>query len=569
MKRLKGIQVANGYAVGKAAIVSRPRLQISRKQIGPDEIEQELQRFQDSLDKVKAELNLLIDDYAHSRDNRDILTTHKLILEDPEFIANITTLIRKELLSLEQALHQHFTEVIDLFRNMENSYYAEKSSDFEDVAYRLLSYLTNQGRDYLSGLSEGAIVITENVTPSGVARFFGRGVKGIVAASGSRNSHSAIIARSMNLPFVARVANVLETVSPGDELILDGYRGEIILDPDEATRSEYRKLLVRETEYHEKLLSLRDKPAVTSDGHQIRLMSNIELPLEVEQVLANKSEGIGLFRTEFLFLEREELPDENEQYEIYKKIAEQMYPEPVIIRTIDVGGDKLSRILNIEHELNPNLGCRGIRISLGHIPIFKNQIRAILRAGVRENVKIMFPMIASCAEIIQVKRIVRECVQELRDKSINCAENIKLGAMVEIPSAAINSFALARECDFLSIGTNDLIQYTLAVDRDNQSVEKYYIPHHPAVLKLIRMSAENAHKNGIKLAVCGEMASQSLYVPLLIGLGVDELSVSPGLLLEIKELIRSISYTACRELADKALELVCHDSVLEFLKKKD
>lgn len=292
-------------------------------------------------------------------------------------------------------------------------------------------------------------------------------------------------------------------------------------------------------------------------------MSNMEIPEEVDQITKIKSDGIGLFRTEFLFMGHNELPDEEKQYKIYQEIAALMYPKPLIIRTIDVGGDKLSKILNIEHEANPNLGCRGIRISLEHLPIFKKQLRAILRAGVKGNVKVMFPMISTYHEIMEIKKILNICKKELAAEGIEYCKAIKIGAMIEIPSAAITSDCIAEECDFLSIGTNDLVQYTLAVDRDNQSVEKYYLPHHPSIIKLIKMTVENAHAKGKKVAVCGEMASQELYTSLLIGLGVDELSVSPGLLLKIKRKIRNMDFLFAQK---RAKEILGKKSYIEVKK---
>ena len=312
-----------------------------------------------------------------------------------------------------------------------------------------------------------------------------------------------------------------------------------------------QKKIEQQKKEGDKLKKVLNFKAKTSDGKRIKLMSNIEIPEEIDQVIKNRSEGIGLFRTEFLFMDADEFPTEEQQFQIYRKIAEKCAPEPVVIRTIDLGGDKLSNLLNIGHELNPNLGCRGIRISLEYVSVFKTQIKAILRANMKDNVKMMFPMISCVSEVLKAKMIIEECKNELKEQNISFDPEIGIGAMIEIPSAAITSDDIAKECDFLSIGTNDLVQYTLAVDRDNETVSDYYQPSHLSVLRLIKMTIENAHAHDIKVAVCGEMASEKKYIQLLIGLGIDELSVSPGRFLMIKNEILQIDSGKAKKLVRK------------------
>lgn len=566
MTRLSGIAVSGGIAIGKARILTRDKIVIENKRIKPDQIESELERFTASVKFVINEINLLIKDLSADDESADILKTHKLILEDPGFVENVRKLITEELHSLEHAVHKHFTNVIDLFNNMKNDYFAERSSDYEDVAYRLLNHIMQGEENVLDTLDEDSIVIANNITPSGVTKVYARNIRGICTEKGNKNSHSSIIARSMNLPYVARLSDLLEEVENDDEIILDGNKGEIIINPDKTSLEEYQEILSSQIKEQEELQKLIGVPVVTQDDQKIGLMCNIEIPEEASFVKKLAVKGIGLFRTEFLFIDRDELPREEEQCEIYQQIAEKVAPNPLVIRTIDVGGDKLSRVLNLESEINPNLGCRGIRISLQHIPIFKTQIRAILRASAGNNVRIMFPMISSCEEMIRIKQIVAECKQDLKQKGQDFDNNIKVGAMIEIPSAAITSDCLASECDFLSIGTNDLIQYTLAVDRDNQSVDKYYIPHHPSVLKLIKMTIENAHKQGIKVAVCGEMASQPRFIPLLLGMGIDELSVSPGLYLKIKKQIMNLKSSETKAWAEGVLQLSSVSEIYDKIK---
>jgi phosphoenolpyruvate-protein phosphotransferase (PTS system enzyme I) len=571
MIKLDGIAVSSGVSVGRARILTRNKIIIEKKKIKPDQIDSELKRFSTSVEVVKGEINQLIRDISDNVESAEILKTHKLILEDPGFEENVTKLIKEELHSLDHAVHKYFTNVIDLFKNMKNDYFAERSSDYEDVAYRLLNQLIQGGKNILDVLDEDSIVIANNISPSGVTKVYSRHVLGICTEKGNKNSHSSIIARSMNLPYVARIHNLLEQVKNDDLIILDGVKGQIIINPDNVTVEKYRLIQGEQQKERTELNKLIGIPAVTEDKKEIGLMCNIEIPDEVDFVKKIGSAGIGLFRTEFLFIDRDELPAETEQYEIYRSIAESIQPHPLVIRTIDVGGDKLSRVLNLESEENPNLGVRGIRISLQNIPIFKTQIKAILRASVTQNIRIMFPMISSLEEMIKVKQIVETCKQDLHEQDIPFDRSIKIGAMIEIPSAAITSDSLAAECDFLSIGTNDLIQYTLAVDRDNQTVDEYYIPHHPSVLKLIKLTAKNAHEQNIPVAVCGEMASQQKFIPLLVGLGIDELSVSPGSYLKIKKQIINSNKTELIKECEDIIQISSADKMekaIEELGKK-
>ncbi|HPR18355.1 MAG TPA: phosphoenolpyruvate--protein phosphotransferase [Candidatus Cloacimonadota bacterium] len=566
MKILKGLAVSEGIAIGKARIIEREKHKIERKLIEKSEVTKELERFNGDVKAALAEIDSLIDNYAASQEHKDILTTQKMILQDPEFVNRVGKQIRNELCSVEHAVSNYFTEVAGIFHKMNNDFYAQRVSDYEDVAYRLLSHTLKQRRSNLADLDENSVLFMENITPSFVTRVFAKRIQGLATVQGARNSHSSIIARSMQLPMLVGIPDLLREVKEGDQVILDGFSGDMLIDPTEEELQKYRKIYEQEKSYQSKLQKLIDLKAVTADGKKIKLLSNIEIPDELDQVVRLKSEGIGLFRTEFLFIDKNDLPDENEQYEIYQKIAAKIYPETVIIRTIDVGGDKLSSILNLRKETNPNLGCRGIRISFQNIAIFQQQIRAILRAN-QGNISIMFPMISDVDEVIKAKEIIAECCRELQSQKVECNENIRIGAMIEVPSAVITSDAIARECDFLSIGTNDLVQYTLAVDRDNEGVAQYYKTCHPSVLRSIKMTVENAHKAGIPVAVCGEMASNLKYVKLLIGLGVDELSVSPGRLLRVKDKILQTDYIAARKMIEKVLLESSSEQIKAIIRK--
>jgi len=553
VKKIIGNSVSTGVAIGKAKIINKHELYIKDKKILKSEIKFELSRFKEDVKFVIYELDKLIQDYTYSKENRDILESHKMILQDPEFNKRISILISEDQNCLEQAINTYFTEAIDIFSNVNNKYLSHKVNDFEDVAYRLLSHIKGERKDVFVDVDENSILIMENISPSFVTTVFDKNIQGLCTERGSRNSHSSIIARSMNLPMLVNTMGLLGNIKDGEDLIIDGNDGYVIISPTKSVLEKYKAIYKVEQNIQRGLLKLIDIESITKDGKKISLMSNIEIPQEIDQVLKYNSAGIGLFRTEFLFIDRDDLPTEEEQYEIYKNIAEQCIPNPVTIRTIDVGGDKLSNILNITYEQNPNLGCRGIRISLQNVPIFKQQIKAILRANVHGNIKIMFPMISGVNELLKVKNIIEICSKELINTGIAFNADMELGAMIEIPSAVITSDSIAEECDFLSIGTNDLIQYTLAVDRDNQSISDYYKPTHPSVIRSIKLTVDNAHKKGKKVAVCGEMASEKKYVKLLLALGVDELSVSPGRLLIIKKEIIDCDIAEMRAKLDKIL----------------
>ncbi len=565
MKKIQGLAASEGIAIGTAHFIHQEMFKIERKKIEEQEIENELAKFDDDVENVIQEIDNLIENYSHNQEHKDILTTQKMILKDPEFIERVGRQIKEKLYSVEHAVSNYFSEVTSIFNEMDNEFYAQRASDFEDVAHRLLSRSLDQPRHHITDLDQNSILLMENITPSFVTRVFEKNIAGLATSRGSRNSHSSIIARSMQLPMVVGVADLFDQVKEGDKLILDGSEGMIIIDPSSDELKRYQRLFQDEQNYRKKLDQLIEVEARTKDGKKIKLMSNIEIPDEVKQVIHFKSQGIGLFRTEFLFIDQDKLPSEDEQYKIYKSIAAKIKPETLIIRTIDVGGDKLSSILNLTKEENPNLGCRGIRISFENIEVFKIQIRAILRANIHGNIKIMFPMISDVAEVIKAKKILKQCRRELMKKNISCCQDIKFGAMIEVPSAVITSDAIARECDFLSIGTNDLIQYLLAVDRDNESVSRYYKATHPSVLRSIKMTVENGHKYNIPVAVCGEMASELRFIKLLLGLKVDELSVSPGRLLRVKNEILKIDMKEAEKLAEKALQQDSSHSIDKIL----
>jgi len=567
MKTLQGISVSKGLAIGKARIIEKAQLNISRATIEDHEIDNELNKFSKSVDFVIEEIEQLVLEVSHSEENRDILNTHMMILQDPEFHNSIDSKIRNELLSLEQAINEHFVKVVDLFKNMDSSYMQLRSSDYEDVAHRLLSYILKQREDIFENMPEEAIIFMDSITPSEVTQLIKRNFQAICLAKGSMNSHSSIIARSMNLPAVVGVKDFAAEISDGDVIILDALAGKILIEPDDNLLKEYSQLISLEKDRRCKLKEIINLESITVDGHKVKLLSNIEIPEELETVLETNCDGIGLFRTEFLFLDRTDLPSEEEQFKIYKEIAVKLEGKEVVIRTIDVGGDKASEHLQFAEEANPNLGCRGIRISLLKPELFKSQLKAIYRAAVYGNIKIMFPMISSVDELHKIKEIIAICQLEMSAEKVIYKSEIPLGVMVEVPAAALSSNALAEECDFLSIGTNDLIQYTLAVDRENSHIADYYNPYNPAILLLIKLTVDSAHNHNIPVAVCGDLASKPEFADVLIGLGVDHLSVSPGMLLEIKSTILKINKSESDDLVSSLLTISSPDKIEETVKK--
>ncbi len=567
MIKLKGIGVSHGISIGKTYIVINRKIDLKKTSIESHEIENEIIRFNESTAKVMAELDLLIDNSALTDDDKNILTTHKFIIDDPEFENNINNLIKNELFSLEQAITKHFADTIKFFKNIDNQFYSQRAIDFKDVSERLLHNLLGLKNNFIDKLTPETILIMEEIQPSVILNIAQKKIRGLITENGSYTSHSSIIARSINLPTVVGVKGIIKLIENNQKIILDGDKGDIIISPDEETETIYQnmfKLQVLENEKLEKLIGITTQ---TKDGYRIDLLNNIEFPAEIESILKYKNDGVGLFRTEFLFLDRSDLPSEDEQFKIYLELAEKIFPQKMIIRTFDIGGDKLTQNVLFEEEKNPNLGCRGIRLSLKHIEVFKTQIKAILRATVKGNIKVMFPMISSVSELRKLKKIVKDCIVELEDKKINFDKNLKIGVMIEIPSAAILSDKIAAECDFFSVGTNDLTQYTLAVDRNSENISEYFNTFHPAVLKLIEMTVISAKNKNIPVSVCGEFASIQDAIPLLIGMGVDSLSISPSYSLQTKKIILSIEKDKSKKLVEEILELSTASEVQEKIHK--
>jgi len=539
MYQLPGLSVTTGIAIGTAKLIKDRTVVVEETEIHEHQIEEELAFFKTTIDAVIVEIDQFIENFNLVNEDKNIIETHKMILQDPDFVASVENLVRKERKNLEQAIYIHFMRAIDYFKNLDNQLYAERACDYEDVYNRLMMHLKKIDSTVVDDISEGDIVVVSDIPPSMVSQIQMKGAKGIILSKGSKTSHSIIIARALGLPIITGV-KFQHIIHDNDVLILDAKKGLVIVSPDGETLQQFIELQKELMQEISELVDFIELVPTTANCEQIKILSNIDLPIEVDHILGVNSDGIGLFRTESFYIDRKNLPSEEEQFLTYKSVAEKLGERPFVIRTIDIGGDKVASWYAIEKEVNPNLGCRGIRFSLKYQSIFKVQLRAILMASAFGNVSIMFPMVSSVEEFTQAKAVVEECKEELRKGDVAFNENIRIGTMIETPSAAISSEALAKECHFFSIGTNDLLQYTVAVDRSNEKIADYYNHYNPAFLTLILKSVKSAKKYNIPVAICGEMAADTQFTAFLLNAGIKELSVGFDHTLKLKKYIRCV-----------------------------
>jgi len=554
---LRGIPVSPGVARGRLLVLAHNTIgSVPKQELVDDEIPHQLKRLEQALLDTRREINDVqrLVNQGLGGEHASIFEAHMMVLDDPTLMDEVTRLITQQRLPAEYAFQQVAEKFVRTLSAIKDDYLRERVSDMRDVTGRVLNRLLGRGEDLsLRQLKEPCIVIGHDLSPMQTAQMDRKMVLGFATDIGGKTSHTAIMARSMRIPAVVGLRNASESMSSGQYALLDGYNGLIIVNPTDQTLFEYGQLIKKRVTLEERLRDVIDQPAVTLDGVQVTLSANIEQSSDAEAVRACGAEGVGLFRTEYLFVQRDTLPTEAEQYAEYHSVAAALQPHPVIIRTLDLGGDKFMSHLDVPTEMNPFLGWRAIRFCLQERDIFRCQLRAILRASTVGNVKIMYPMISGVEELVQANALLDECKEQLRKEGIAFDQNLVVGVMIEIPSAAVAADALASRAGFFSIGTNDLIQYTLAVDRLNERIAHLYEPTHPAIVRLIKMAADAARRRGIWTGVCGEMAGDPVLVPLLMGLGVTEFSTAPGIVPQVKYLIRRVKMHEAVELAEFAL----------------
>ncbi|MBS4212034.1 phosphoenolpyruvate--protein phosphotransferase [Neobacillus rhizophilus] len=563
MTFLNGIAASNGIAIAKAYRMVEPDLSFEQKKI--EDASSEVARFRDAMAKAKSELEIIRDraKVDLGPDKAAIFEAHLLVLSDPELNNPIEDKIGSENVNAEAALKETADMFVMMFEQMDNEYMKERAADIRDVTKRVLAHLLDVQLPNPSMIAEEVIIVSEDLTPSDTAQLNRQFVKGFTTNIGGRTSHSAIMARSLEIPAVVGTKTATEEIQNGDLVIVDGLKGEVHINPTPELVEQYKKVHEDFETQKAEWAKLVNEPTVSADGHHVELAANIGTPKDLKGVKENGGEGVGLYRTEFLYMGRDQLPTEEEQFEAYKAVLEGMEGKPVVVRTLDIGGDKELPYLELPKEMNPFLGFRAIRLCLEEQGIFRTQLKALLRASVYGNLKIMFPMIATLDEFRAAKTILEEEKQKLISEGQKVAEKIELGIMVEIPSTAVLADQFAKEVDFFSIGTNDLIQYTMAADRMNQRVSYLYQPYSPSILRLVKMVIDAAHAEGKWAGMCGEMAGDETAIPILLGLGLDEFSMSATSILKARSLIKNLQKSDMEKLVQQVLNMQTTDQVIE------
>ncbi|MDX6765698.1 MAG: phosphoenolpyruvate--protein phosphotransferase [Candidatus Methylacidiphilales bacterium] len=567
--RLEGIPVSPGVARGPLVVLDREELTIPRDPIAADEVPGEMARLEAALVETRKQIQQIKDLLSESIGEKDasIFEAHLLVVEDAMLIQAVHKQLETKHLRVEYVFHHIITQYAQTMREMDDPYLAERASDILDVGKRVLNNLMGKKPVEKYHLDQPSIILAHDLSPGDTALLDRSKVLGFATDQGGPVGHTAIIARALNIPAVVGLKDASFLLSGGMDVLLDGYEGVLIVSPSEKTQFEYGQIEIRRNRVEAELETLRDTPASTTDGRKLVVSANVELIEDLPHLRENGAEGIGLYRTEFLFMNRLSVPDEEEQMAVYRKFVEASHPHPVIFRTLDCGGDKMPNNLGMEQELNPFLGWRAIRLTLQRRDIFETQLRAICRAGAGYRIRIMFPMIATIEELTEAKSILQNVLLELDRESRDRSHDIELGAMIEVPSAALIVDRIVPEVDFLSIGTNDLVQYTLACDRTNEKVAYLYQPTHPAIIALISRVVQAAHEGNIWVGVCGEMAAEVLYTPLLLGLGVDELSMGPVFIPRVKRAIQRLDYGQMQILAHSLAQMASARDVRDSIEE--
>jgi len=569
--QLKGIPAAPGIAIGKAHVFGTENVVPPERTISTREIPAEIARFKEVLKQTKKEILAIEKKISREMgvEHGRIFSAHLLVLEDSVLVKEVIARLKKRKKNIETVFTEVLNRYISVLSEAKDEYLRDRISDITDVGKRILRNLLGEEEEKsMEGLKEKSIVIAYDLSPSDTAMMHKGRVLGFATDIGGRTSHTAIMAKSLEIPAVVGLESVTDIIKNGDQIILDGIHGVIIVNPNKRFLEKYEKEKKKYEHLERELVELRFLPSETLDGKKVVVAGNIELPEDVASVISHGAEGIGLYRTEYFYMNRRDLPSEEEQFNAYKSVAIRIKPNYVIVRTLDLGGDKFLSQLDVPKEMNPFLGWRAIRFCLARPDIFKSQLRAILRASAYGKLKLMYPMISGVAEMRKANALLEEVKDELRTQGVPFNEDIPVGAMIEVPSAAITSHILAKEVDFFSIGTNDLIQYSLAVDRVNEKIAYLYEPTHPAVLSLIKNVIDNGHKEGIPVGMCGEMAGDVALTMILLGMGLDEFSTSPIAVPEVKKIVRSVNYSDAQKIAEKAFTFNTGKDVREYAKGK-
>jgi phosphoenolpyruvate-protein phosphotransferase (PTS system enzyme I) len=562
---LKGIAASSGVVVAKAYKLEQPTINVVRRSA---DVEKEIANFKAALVKTQRDIEIIKTKAVGKLTDEElaIFDAHIMVTQDPEFTGQMEEMIRSESINADFACQEVSNMFINMFETMDDPYFRERAADIKDVSYRLQCHILGLIIPDLSLINEEVIIVANDLTPSDTAQLNKAYTKGFATQIGGRTSHSAIMARSLEIPAVVGINGLLKSVNHGDMLVLDAIDGFVMVNPEAQDLEHYRNKAKSFAELKASLTILKDAESITLDQHKVELVGNIGTPNDVEGVLANGGEGVGLYRTEFLYMDATALPTEEDQYEAYKTVLEKMGKRPVVVRTLDIGGDKVLSYLPFPHEMNPFLGYRAIRLCLDRPDIFKTQARALLRASVYGHLCIMFPMIATLGEFRAAKQFILDTDKELRAEGIAVSDDYEIGMMVEIPASAILADQFAKEADFFSIGTNDLVQYSMAADRMSEKVAYLYQPLNPSLLRLIKMTIDGAHSQGKWCGMCGEMAGDELAAPVLLGLGLDEFSMSASSILQARKMIRSLKYKDMKIMAEKALKLSTMEEVVELVK---